>query len=134
MVFIIKGAAYATVIGQIVSFLLALIFHLRADKRVENKAKYIKPSASVIGGIYSIGFAAIIAQALMSVMTYGMNITLGRQLVFVFPFALIFADMAKKDASAVWTVWLTFIIAEVISAVIAVLLFVRLYRKKVVNS
>ena len=24
-----------------------------------------------------------------------------RQLVFVFPFALIFADMAKKDASAV---------------------------------
>ena len=48
--------------------------------------------------------------------------------------ALIFADMAKKDASAVWTVWLTFIIAEVISAVIAVVLFVRLYRKKVVNS
>ena len=134
MVFIIKGAAYATVIGQIVSFLLALIFHLRADKRVENKAKYIKPSASVIGGIYSIGFAAIIAQALMSVMTYGMNITLGRQLVFVFPFALIFADMAKKDASAVWTVWLTFIIAEVLSAAIAVVLFVRLYRKKVVNS
>lgn len=259
----VKGAAYATVIGQIVSFLLALIFHLRADKRVENKAKYIKPSASVIGGIYSIGFAAIIAQALMSVMTYGMNIilggisesavtayglyykvqqfvlfaafglrdaitpivsfshgmgskqritegikygllfttvimlvgtaavellaspftkmfglsgdtaqlfgqamrivtisfvfaginiamqgifqalnggiesliiSLGRQLVFVFPFALIFADIAKKDASAVWTVWLTFIIAEVISAVIAVLLFVRLYRKKVVNS
>ena len=57
-----------------------------------------------------------------------------RQLVFVFPFALIFADMAKKDASAVWTVWLTFVIAEVISAVIAVVLFVRLYRKKVVNS
>ena len=110
MAFIIKGAAYATVIGQIVSFLLALIFHLRADKRVENKAKYIKPSASIICGIYSIGFAAIIAQA------------------------LIFADMAKKDASAVWTVRLTFIIAEVISAVIAVLLFVRLYRKKVANS
>ena len=61
-------------------------------------------------------------------------ISLGRQLVFVFPFALIFADIAKKDASAVWTVWLTFIIAEVLSAVIAVLLFVRLYRKKVVNS
>ena len=47
---------------------------------------------------------------------------------------LIFADMAKKDASAVWTVWLTFIIAEVLSAVIAVVLFVQLYRKKGVNS
>ena len=48
--------------------------------------------------------------------------------------ALIFADIAKKDASAVWTVWLTFIIAEVLSAVIAVVLFVQLYRKKGVNS
>ena len=35
---------------------------------------YIKPSAKIIKGIYSIGFAAIIAQALMSVMTYLLNV------------------------------------------------------------
>ena len=38
----------------------------------------MKPSASVIGKIYSIGLPAVIAQALMSVMTYGLNIILGQ--------------------------------------------------------
>lgn len=34
----------------------------------------MKPSISIIKGIYSIGFAAIVAQALMSVMTYLLNV------------------------------------------------------------
>lgn len=74
----VVGAALATVIGQVVSCVLALIFHLRLNKEIDNRLKYIKPSASVIGKIYSIGLPAIIAQALMSVMTYGLNITLVR--------------------------------------------------------
>lgn len=74
----VVGAALATVIGQIVSCVLALIFHLRLNKEVDNGLQYIKPSASVIGKIYSIGLPAIIAQALMSVMTYGLNIILVR--------------------------------------------------------
>lgn len=73
----VVGAAWATVIGQIVSFVLALFFHLRYNKEVKNKIAYIKPSGKIIKEIYSIGFAAIIAQALMSVMTYGINIILG---------------------------------------------------------
>ena len=71
-----KGAAYATVIGQIASFLLAFLFHLKCNKEIENKIKYLKPSGRIIGQIYSIGLPAIIAQALMSVMTYGLNIIL----------------------------------------------------------
>lgn len=71
------GAAIATVIGQIVSFVMTLIFHLRLIKEIDNGLRFIKPSASVIGKIYSIGLPAIIAQALMSVMTYGLNIILG---------------------------------------------------------
>lgn len=74
----VVGAALATVIGQIVSCVLALIFHLRLNKEVDNGLRYMKPSASVIGKIYSIGLPAIIAQALMSVMTYGLNIILVR--------------------------------------------------------
>lgn len=74
----VVGAAWATVIGQIVSFVLAIFFHLRYNKEVENKITYIKPSGKIIKEIYSIGFAAIIAQALMSVMTYGINIILGK--------------------------------------------------------
>lgn len=70
----VKGAAYATVLGQIVSFVCALIFHIKVNKEVENKIRYLKPDMSVIKSIYSIGVPAIIAQALMSVMTYALNV------------------------------------------------------------
>lgn len=73
----VKGAAYATVIGQCVSFLTALIFHLKFNKDVENSLKYMKPLGRIIKEIYTIGLPAIIAQALMSFMTYGLNIILG---------------------------------------------------------
>lgn len=72
----IKGAAYATVIGQTVSFLAAVIFHIKYNKAIKIKAVYFKPSLKIIGMIYSIGLPAIISQALISVMTYGMNLIL----------------------------------------------------------
>lgn len=74
----VKGAAYATVIGQIASFLLALLFHLLLNKEVSNGLQYFKPSIKLIGEIYSIGLPAIIAQAVMSVMTYGLNVIFGK--------------------------------------------------------
>lgn len=70
----VKGAAYATVIGQIASALCGLVLHLTANKEIKNSLSYMKPSISIIKGIYSIGFAAIVAQALMSVMTYLLNV------------------------------------------------------------
>lgn len=73
----VKGAAYATVIGQIISMALAVIFHLKYNKEVSNSLKYMKPVGKIIGEIYAIGLPAIIAQALMSLMTYGLNIILG---------------------------------------------------------
>ncbi|MDE5768353.1 MAG: MATE family efflux transporter [Oscillospiraceae bacterium] len=74
----VKGAAYATVIGQIVSCILALIFHIRINQNIRIKAEFLKPSFEMIKQIYAIGIPAIIAQALMSVMTYGLNIILGK--------------------------------------------------------
>ena len=70
----VRGAAYATVIGQIASALVALLLHLKANKEIKNGLSYIRPSGRIIKSIYSIGFAAIIAQALMSIMTYLLNI------------------------------------------------------------
>lgn len=67
------GAAYATVLGQVTSFILAAIFHFKKNKEIKNGITYMKPSIQVIKGIYAIGLPAIIAQALMSVMTYGLN-------------------------------------------------------------
>lgn len=50
------------------------VLHLKTNKDIKNAISYIKPSGRIIKGIYSIGFAAIIAQALMSVMTYLLNV------------------------------------------------------------
>lgn len=72
----VRGAALATILGQIVSMVLALIFHLRINKAISNGLSYMKPSKKIIGEIYAIGLPAIIAQALMSVMTYGLNLIL----------------------------------------------------------
>lgn len=72
----VKGAAYATVIGQVVSAGLLLIFHLKLNKEFEHSIKYMKPDARIIKEIYAIGFPAIIAQALMSIMVYVMNLIL----------------------------------------------------------
>lgn len=72
----VRGAAYATVIGQIVSFVAALIFHIKFNKSISIKLQDFKPSLKIIGAIYSVGFPAIISQALISIMTYGMNLIL----------------------------------------------------------
>ena len=72
----VKGAAYATVIGQVVSAVLLLIFHIKFNKEFEHGAKYMKPDGGIIKEIYTIGLPAIIAQALMSIMVYVMNLIL----------------------------------------------------------
>lgn len=73
----VKGAAYATVIGQIVSMVTALVFHLKFNKEITNGLKYMKLEGKIVKEIYAIGLPAIISQALMSFMTYGLNIILG---------------------------------------------------------
>ena len=72
----VKGAAYATVIGQVASAVLLLIFHMKLNKEFEHDAKYMKPDIGIIKEIYAIGLPAIIAQALMSIMVYVMNLIL----------------------------------------------------------
>ena len=72
----VKGAAYATVIGQVASAVLLLIFNMKLNKEFDHDVKYMKPEPSVIKEIYAIGLPAIIAQALMSIMVYAMNLIL----------------------------------------------------------
>jgi putative MATE family efflux protein len=257
----VKGAAYATVIGQVASFVVGFLFHIKVNKQISNGLKYMKPSLRTIKSIYAIGLPAIIAQALMSFMTYGLNIVLGgvseamvtayglyykiqqfilfaafglrdaitpivsyshgmgnkerirdgikygmiftlvimvaglavieifatpfsslfglsgetqmlcisamrivsvsfifaginialqgvfqalnggieslivsvcRQLVFIFPFAWVFAGIAKANPDCAWMVWLTFPIAEFLSAIIGGVLFKKIYGKIII--
>lgn len=75
----IRGAAYATVIGQILSMAIAMAFQYSVNKReIPFHFSNMKPSLSIIKEIYAIGFPAIVMQALMSFMTYGVNIIFGR--------------------------------------------------------
>ena len=74
----VKGAAYATVAGQIVSAVMVFIFHMKLNTEIDNSFKYLKPSGAIIKEIYVIGLPAIISQALLTVMTYGLNIILGQ--------------------------------------------------------
>ena len=80
----VKGAAYATVIGQFVSLAVALALHCTKNRAIRLTLSSFSPSASLIRAIYAIGFPAIVAQALMSMMTYGLNVIfaqLGSELV-----------------------------------------------------
>lgn len=72
----VEGAAYATVIGQVASAVLLFIFHIRLNKEFEHGVKYLKPDGGIIREIYAIGLPSIIAQALMSIMVYVMNLIL----------------------------------------------------------
>ncbi len=72
----VNGAAWATVIGQILSMFLLLFFDIKLNKEFEHGVKYMKPNKRIIKEIYAVGLPAIIAQALMSIMVYVMNLIL----------------------------------------------------------
>lgn len=73
----IAGAAYATVVGQLVSMLAAMYFHYNKNTEVKSGFEYLRLEKGIVKEIYTVGFAAIVMQALMSFMTYGINIIFG---------------------------------------------------------
>lgn len=71
------GAAWATVIGQILSALVSIYFNLKKNPDIHFKLKGFKPDSLIIGQIYKIGIPSILLQSINSVTTYGMNLILG---------------------------------------------------------
>ena len=69
----VAGAAVATVIGQIIAGILALIINIMKNTEIKLQFHGFKPNVSIIGQIYQVGIPSIIMQAIGSVMTYGMN-------------------------------------------------------------
>lgn len=72
----VAGAAVATVIGQIVAGVIAIILNLTKNHEINISFKGFKPSLEIIKQIYVIGLPSIIMQAIGSVMVYGMNLIL----------------------------------------------------------
>ena len=72
----VKGAAIATVIGQIVAGVFAYILNIKVNTEVKIEFKGFKPDLEMIKKIYSVGLPSIIMQSIGSVMTYAMNLIL----------------------------------------------------------
>ncbi len=68
-----KGAAVATVIGQIVAFIVGLILNHCFNKEIALKWKGFRPDGRIISEIYKIGIPSIIMVGIGSIMTYLMN-------------------------------------------------------------
>lgn len=73
----VAGAAWATVIGQFLSLLIAMALHYGKNEEISGNPKYIRPQWTIIKDIYRIGISAALMQALLSVMMAGMNAILG---------------------------------------------------------
>jgi putative MATE family efflux protein len=69
----VAGAAMATVFGQIVAAVMALIINIKKNDEVQFHLKEFKPDMETIKQIYAVGLPSIIMQSIGSIMTYGMN-------------------------------------------------------------
>ena len=69
----IKGAAIATVIGQIIAAVLALIMNIKVNTDIDFSLKGFKPDIKIIGMIYKVGLPSIIMQSIGSVMVFCLN-------------------------------------------------------------
>ncbi len=72
----VKGAAVATVIGQVIACILAIILNAKKNPDVRLNFKKFRPEGKTIKQIYAIGVPSIIMVAIGSVMTFLMNIIL----------------------------------------------------------
>lgn len=69
----VKGAAVATVTGQIIAAVLALIINIKFNPEVHIRLKEIRLHFQTAKAIYKVGFPSIIMQSIGSVMTFGLN-------------------------------------------------------------
>lgn len=69
----IKGAAVATVSGQWVAAIMAMIFNFTCNPDVQLRLKNLFPRPDVVKKILSVGVPSIVMMAIGSVMTFGMN-------------------------------------------------------------
>ena len=75
----VTGAAVATVLGQFVGALLAILLNLKYNPEIRIRLRLIRWDKPVVREIYRVGVPSIVMQSIGSVMTFGMN-----RILFVF--------------------------------------------------
>ena len=69
----IRGAALATVFGQIVAMLMSLLFNMKRNPDISMSFKGFHPHGATIRTIYTVGVPSTIMQSIGSLMLLGMN-------------------------------------------------------------
>lgn len=69
----VKGAAVATVIGQIVAAIIAIIINVKFNSDINIRIKDIRWHTATVKEILKVGFPSIVMQSIGSVMTFGLN-------------------------------------------------------------
>ncbi len=72
----VAGAAVATVFGQCVAMLMAILFNLRVNKEIRLSLRGFRPNGRTIRKIYAVGVPSVIMGSIASVMTFFFNIIL----------------------------------------------------------
>ena len=75
----VTGASVATVLGQFVGALLAILLNLKYNPEIRIRLRLIRWDKPVVREIYRVGVPSIVMQSIGSVMTFGMN-----KILFVF--------------------------------------------------
>jgi len=74
----VAGAAYATILGQIIGSCIGLYCNLKFNNEIKlSFNKMIKPDRSTISEIYYVGIPSMLMMSIGSAMTYLMNLILG---------------------------------------------------------
>lgn len=60
-----------------------------------------------------------------------MIISVCRQALFIFPFAIWFAQIAKASHEKTFLMWFIFPIAEILTAIVSIFMFIKVYRKRI---
>lgn len=69
----IRGAAIATVLGQIVAMIMSLIFNLAKNHEIKLSFRDMAPDWNIIKTIFAVGIPSIVMMSITSVMTYLLN-------------------------------------------------------------
>lgn len=69
----VKGAAIATVIGQICAAIFAVILNLTKNPEIKISFRGFRPNGRMIRSIYVVGLPSIVMQSIGSIMVYVMN-------------------------------------------------------------
>jgi putative MATE family efflux protein len=69
----VAGAAYATVIGQLLGMLVAFLVNRHSNHDLRLGLQYLRLNLPIVGRVYGIGFPSILMMGIGSFMTFAMN-------------------------------------------------------------